>query len=52
MGRDNQPKERQKARDLHRKAAKRQPFERLLIVDPDHDFGVPDGKYYHYGRPK
>ena len=32
MGRDNQPKERQKARDLHRKAAKRQPFERLLIV--------------------
>lgn len=32
MGRDNQPKERQKARDLHRKAAKRQPFARLLIV--------------------
>lgn len=32
MGRDNQPKERQKARNLHRKAAKRQPFERLLIV--------------------
>ena len=32
MGRDNQPKERQKARDLHRKAAKRPPFERLLIV--------------------
>ena len=32
MGRDNQPKKRQKARDLHRKAAKRQPFERLLIV--------------------
>lgn len=32
MGRDNQPKERQKARDLHRKAGKRQPFERLLIV--------------------
>ena len=32
MGRDNQPMERQKARDLHRKAAKRQPFERLLIV--------------------
>jgi hypothetical protein len=32
MGRDNQPKERQKARDLHRKAARRQPFERLLIV--------------------
>ena len=32
MGRDKQPKERQKARDLHRKAAKRQPFERLLIV--------------------
>ena len=28
MGRDKQPKERQKARDLHRKAAKRQPFER------------------------
>lgn len=32
MGQDNQPKERQKARSLHRKAAKRQPFERLLIV--------------------
>jgi RloB-like protein len=32
MGRDNPPKERQKARDLHRKAARRQPFERLLIV--------------------
>jgi len=32
MGRDNQPKERQKARNLHRRAAKRQPFERLLIV--------------------
>ena len=32
MGQDNQPKERQKARDLHRKAAKRQPFDRLLIV--------------------
>lgn len=32
MGRDNQPKERQMARDLHRKAAKRQPFARLLIV--------------------
>ncbi len=32
MGRDNQPKDRQKARDLHRKSAKRQPFERLLIV--------------------
>jgi hypothetical protein len=32
MGRDNQPKQRQKARDLHRKAAKRQPFERVLIV--------------------
>ena len=32
MGRDNPPKERQKARNLHRKAAKRQPFERLLIV--------------------
>ena len=32
MGQDNQPKERQKTRDLHRKAAKRQPFERLLIV--------------------
>ena len=32
MGRDNQAKVRQKARDLLRKAAKRQPFERLLIL--------------------
>lgn len=32
MGRDNQPKHRQKARDLHRRAAVRQPCERLLIV--------------------
>jgi hypothetical protein len=32
MGRDNQPKHRQKARDLHRRAAVRQPYERLLIV--------------------
>ena len=32
MGRENQAKDRQKARDLHRKAAKRQPFARLLIV--------------------
>ena len=32
MGRENQAKDRQKARDLHRKAAKRQPFARLLIM--------------------
>ena len=32
MGRDDQPKHRQKARDLHRRAAVRQPYERLLIV--------------------
>ncbi len=32
MGRDNQPKNRQRARDLHRRAAKRAPFERLLII--------------------
>jgi hypothetical protein len=32
MGRDNQPKHRQVARDLKRRAAVRQPYERLLIV--------------------
>lgn len=32
MGRDNQPKHRQAARDLQRRAAVRQPYERLLIV--------------------
>lgn len=32
MGQDNQPKHRQKARDLRRRAAVRQAFERLLIV--------------------
>lgn len=32
MGRDNQPKHVQKARDLRRRAAVRQPYERLLIV--------------------
>jgi len=32
MGRDNQPKHRQQARDLHRRAAVRQAYERLLIV--------------------
>jgi len=32
MGQDKQPKERQKARDLRRRAAVRQPFERLLVV--------------------
>lgn len=32
MGRDNQPKDRQKARDIHRRAAKREPFDRVLIV--------------------
>lgn len=32
MGRDNQPKHRQQARDLRRRAAVRQPYERLLIV--------------------
>jgi hypothetical protein len=35
MGRDNQPKNRQKHRDLRRHAAKRAPFERLLIVCED-----------------
>lgn len=32
MGQDNQPKHRQKSRDLHRRAAVRQAYERLLIV--------------------
>lgn len=32
MGKDNQPKHRQAARDLRRRAAVRQPYERLLIV--------------------
>jgi hypothetical protein len=32
MGRDNQPKDRQAARELKRRAAVRQPYERLLIV--------------------
>jgi hypothetical protein len=32
MGQDNQPKHRQVARDLKRRAAVRQPYERLLIV--------------------
>lgn len=32
MGKDNQPKHRQAARDLKRRAAVRQPYERLLIV--------------------
>jgi len=32
MGQDNQAKHRQKARDLHRRAAVRQAYERLLIV--------------------
>ncbi len=32
MGRDNQPKHRQAVRDLRRRAAVRQPYERLLIV--------------------
>lgn len=32
MGKDNQPKHRQQARDLRRRAAVRQPYERLLIV--------------------
>jgi hypothetical protein len=35
MGRDNQPKNRQKHRDLRRHAAKCGPFERLLIVCED-----------------
>lgn len=32
MGKDNQPKHRQQARDLRRRAAHREPYERLLIV--------------------
>lgn len=32
MGKDNQPKHRQASRDLKRRAAVRQPYERLLIV--------------------
>jgi hypothetical protein len=32
MGKDNQPKDRQKARNLRRRAAVRQPYQRLLIV--------------------
>ena len=32
MGKDNQPKHRQKERDLRRRAAIRQPYQRLLIV--------------------
>ena len=32
MGKDNQPKHRQKARDLRRSAARREPYERILIV--------------------
>lgn len=32
MGKDNQPKHRQAARDLRRRAAVRKPYERLLIV--------------------
>jgi hypothetical protein len=32
MGKDNQPKHRQQARDLKRRIAKRAPFERMLIV--------------------
>jgi hypothetical protein len=32
MGKDNQPKHRQAARDLRRRTAVRQPYERLLIV--------------------
>ena len=32
MGKDNQPKLRQESRDLKRKAARRAPYERLLIV--------------------
>jgi hypothetical protein len=32
MGQDKQPKHRQTARTLHRRAAVRQPYERLLIV--------------------
>ena len=32
MGQDKQPKDRQKSRDLRRRAAVRQPFERLLVV--------------------
>lgn len=32
MGKDNQPKHRQKERDLRRRTAIRQPYDRLLIV--------------------
>lgn len=32
MGQDNQPKHRQKARDLRRRAASRRPYQRVLIV--------------------
>lgn len=32
MGKDNQPKHRQAARNLRRRAAVRQPYERILIV--------------------
>jgi RloB-like protein len=32
MGRDNQPKHRQKLRDISRRAAKKQPYESILIV--------------------
>ena len=32
MGKDNQPKHRQKLRDISRRAAKRQPYESILIV--------------------
>lgn len=32
MGKDNQPKHRQESRDLKRRAARRAPYERLLIV--------------------
>lgn len=32
MGKDKQPKHRQKSRDLRRSAARRQPYERILVV--------------------
>lgn len=32
MGRDNQAKDRQRARDLRRRAAQREPFKRLLVI--------------------
>jgi hypothetical protein len=32
MGKENQPKNRQKSRDIHRRAASRQAYDRLLIV--------------------